>query len=100
MFAGSLTNPPALAGELEYLKEYGPAADREQTLAEPVVGYSVAYPIGVLGFIVAMIVAQRAWNIDYPQEARRVRDFPESPKSLENRTVQVMHPAATNLPVE
>jgi len=100
MFAGSLTNTPALAGELEYLKEYGPAADREQTLAEPVVGYSVTYPIGVLGFIVAMFVAQRAWKIDYRHEARRVRDIAESPQQLENRTIRVTHPAATSLPIK
>ena len=43
LFAGSLTNTPALAAAVEAL----------DGSTEPVVGYSVAYPIGVLGMIVA-----------------------------------------------
>jgi putative transport protein len=94
MFAGSLTNTPALAGELEYLKEYGPEDERDQILAEPIVGYSVAYPIGVLGVILALVVAQRRWRIDYPREAERVRDGEVTTRHLENRTIRVTCPGA------
>ena len=53
LFAGALTNTPTLAAELEFLRHAG--ADS----AEPVVAYSLAYPVGVLGMIVALIVARR-----------------------------------------
>ncbi len=49
LFAGSLTNTPALAAAREAL----------EGSTEPVVGYSVAYAIGVLGMIVAAAVALR-----------------------------------------
>ncbi len=96
MFAGSLTNTPALASELEYLQAYGPEAEREQLLAEPVIGYSVAYPIGVLGVILAIAVAQRRWRIDYAREAQRVRDGEGAAKPLENRTIHVTCPDAAH----
>lgn len=99
MFAGSLTNTPALAGELEYLEEYGPEDAREQLLAEPVVGYSVAYPIGVLGVILAIAVAQRRWRIDYAREAQRVREVEGAAKPLENRTIRVTREDAARRPV-
>jgi putative transport protein len=99
MFAGSLTNTPALAGVLEYLETYGSEHERERLLAEPVVGYSVTYPIGVLGVILAIVVAQRHWRIDYAVEARRVRDGAGAPKRLENRTIRVTRPDAAHLAI-
>src|SRR5471032_506220 len=53
MFAGTLTNTPTLAAELEFLRH----ADTES--AEPVVAYSLTYPVGVLGMIVALTIARR-----------------------------------------
>jgi putative transport protein len=56
VFAGALTNTPALAAVLE---SAGPATTR---LTDPVVGYSIAYPFGVLGMIVAVGVIGRLWG--------------------------------------
>ena len=68
LFAGSLTNTPALAGVVEYLQGSGAqGAD----LTDPVVGYSLAYPVSVLGMILAIYLAQRLWHIDYAAEARQ-----------------------------
>lgn len=99
LFAGSLTNTPALAGELEYLDNYGAESEREHLLAEPVVGYSVAYPIGVLGVILAIVVAQRRWRIDYRREAARVRDGEGATRRLENRTIRVTRETAMHAPI-
>ncbi len=41
MFAGSLTNTPALAGVIEHIKAVG---GLEAALSEPVVAYSLTYP--------------------------------------------------------
>jgi putative transport protein len=89
MYAGSLTNTPALAGVLEYLKEAAPAAVRDKLLAEPVVGYSVAYPVGVIGMILAITIAQRIWKIDYPSEARHLRDLGATRQQFINQTIRV-----------
>lgn len=53
LFCGALTNTPALAA----LLERAPAAGQEA-----VVGYSIAYPMGALGIVVAITLARRLWR--------------------------------------
>jgi putative transport protein len=52
-FAGGLTNTPALAGVLEYLQHHLGASQFAASGNAPVVGYSLAYPFGVLVPLVA-----------------------------------------------
>jgi putative transport protein len=59
IFAGSLTNTPALASSLEFIKTIVPTQLIEETLAEPVVAYSVSYPMGVVGMILAILLFQK-----------------------------------------
>jgi putative transport protein len=59
VFAGALTNTPALAAVLQYQTDHAPPGGLEDALAEPVVGYSVTYPFGVLGVIVAVYMLHR-----------------------------------------
>ena len=94
LFAGSLTNTPALAGVLEYIKNSAPAATREQLLAEPIVGYSIAYPVGVIGMILAIALANWRWKPDYRAEARQLRDLGASAEQLVSVTVCITQPAA------
>ncbi len=63
LFAGALTNTPALAGVLETIKTTVAATDAERLLAQPVVAYSVAYPVGVIGMLLAITLAERLWRI-------------------------------------
>ncbi len=87
MYAGSLTNTPALAAVLEHVKAAAP-----QVLAEPVIAYSLTYPVGVLGMILAIYILQRAWKIDYEQEAVQVKEYSASHEPLQTRTIQVTRP--------
>jgi putative transport protein len=86
MFAGSLTNTPALAGVLESMQH---AADptRRDAVA---VAYSVTYPMGVIGVIAALWIAKRVGGASSAgaPSSERVR-------SLENVTVRVTHPFPT-----
>lgn len=92
LFAGSLTNTPALAGVIESLKRGAGGAVTDALLAEPVVGYSIAYPMGVLGAILAIYFAQRIWRVDYAAEAHTLRDLGAVKEELVNRTVRVTNP--------
>lgn len=92
MFAGSLTNTPALAAVLEQLKSAAPGTLSDTALAEPVVGYSVTYPMGVLGMILALYVIQRLWKIDYRAEASQLRDIGAMHETLVNRTISITQP--------
>jgi putative transport protein len=62
IFAGSLTNTPALAASLEFIKGVTPIALIESALAEPVVAYSVCYPMGVIGMILAIVLFQKIFK--------------------------------------
>jgi len=73
MFAGSLTTSPALAAVLDTIKQTAMAGQLEELLAEPVVGFSVTYPIGVIGVVLAISLAQRLFKVDYAAEAVRLR---------------------------
>jgi putative transport protein len=62
IFAGSLTNTPSLAATLEFIKASVPLPLVEKALAEPVVAYSVCYPMGVVGVILAIVVFQKIFK--------------------------------------
>ena len=63
MFTGSTTNTAALAGVIDAVKAYAPADIREQLLTEPVVSFSITYPMGVIGVILAMMLLRRLWHV-------------------------------------
>lgn len=94
MFAGSLTNTPALAGVVEHLKGSGMT---DAALSEPVVAYSLAYPVGVLGMILAVYVFQRVWKIDYAAEARRMPEYSSASEPIQNRTVCITRRVEMNV---
>lgn len=94
IFAGSLTNTPALAALLEAIKSTWRQGDLATALADPVVGYSVTYPVGVVGMIVALALAQKIWRVDYAAEAQQLRSLGASVRQLSSVTLRVTRPAA------
>lgn len=91
LFAGSLTNTPALAAVMDTIR-LGASAEAAQTLlAEPVVGYSVAYPMGVLGPILAIAAVRALYRVDYRAEAEK-QDLSLVTRSISNLTVRVTNP--------
>lgn len=70
IFSGSLTNTPALAASLEFIKGITPLALAESVLAEPVVAYSVCYPMGVIGMILAIVLFQKIFKTSLKTNTR------------------------------
>ncbi len=99
MYAGSLTNTPALAGVLEAIKGFAPQPLLDQVLAEPVVGYSVTYPVGIVGMILAIGLLQKLWKVDYASEAGRLGDLSALGKRIDNRTIRVTRSEACQRPI-
>ncbi|MFO7170512.1 MAG: TrkA C-terminal domain-containing protein, partial [Chloroflexota bacterium] len=97
VLAGSLTNTPALASAIEQLQRSA-APNLEQLLGEPVVGYSVTYPMGVCGAILMIVIAQRLWRTDYAAEQRAMRGIAQ--RRLANQTIRVTRPDAGTEPIE
>lgn len=70
LLAGSSTNTPSLAGLLDQIQRTQ-APEVQATMSNAaVVGYSLSYPMGVLGVMLAINVMQRWLKIDYAAEAR------------------------------
>jgi putative transport protein len=97
LYTGAMTNTPALAAARELLRERGRAAglSPEQLHAvsdEPVVAYSIAYPVGVIGVLVSFALWRRLWKPDMEPIAEgseiRVRDFEVINPAVINRTVE------------
>jgi putative transport protein len=59
VYTGSLTNTPALAAVLQHQTDTSAPADIDQAVAEPVIGYSMSYPFGVLGMVLAVYLLRR-----------------------------------------
>jgi putative transport protein len=89
MYAGSLTNTPALAAVVQYVKTNAPSAARDTMIAEPVIGYSIAYPMGVIAMIASILALKRLWKVDYAAEARQLQTLGGTSRHLENRTIHV-----------
>ena len=77
VFTGATTNTPALAAALEYIRNHGGG---EST--EPVVGYSLTYPIGVLLPMLAVFLLMRSRPATSAAPGR-------GPTTLLSRTVRV-----------
>lgn len=89
MFAGSLTNTPAIAGVLETIKSYTDKPALEAALAEPVIAYSITYPVGVVGMLLAITFAQRLFHVDYKTDSARVKGAAGPAEPLVTRTILV-----------
>jgi putative transport protein len=90
LFAGSLTNTPSLAAVIERLRVLVP--NDPTVLAEPVVAYSISYPMGVFGVILALAVARRFW--------KKELEKPEGGTALEVRSIHVTNADACTVSVE
>jgi putative transport protein len=99
IFAGSFTNTPALASVLDYIRNYAPAATRDQLLSDPVVGYSATYVIGVIGPMLAMLILRRVWRVDYAREAAELRARGLISDRLQQRTIRVTHGELAHQPL-
>ncbi|MBX7219025.1 MAG: transporter [Blastocatellia bacterium] len=89
IFSGSLTNTPSLAGILETIRTTAPKDVLDRLLPEPVIGYSVTYPMGVVGMILVMVGLQHLWKIEYPVEASASPELQAGNVPLINQTIRI-----------
>lgn len=88
-FTGATTNTPALAGVIETVRDAGGGAAFATAAAEPAIGYSIAYPMGVLGPILAIAIARHLFHIDYRAEAARLTSLNLVQGEISSVTIRV-----------
>lgn len=82
LFAGATTNTPALAAVVDAIGEAGDQAG-------PVLGYSLAYPFGVLGALATIALVPRLFRIDLAREGVGPDDAPGLGVHVETATVAI-----------
>jgi len=95
LYTGALTNTPALAAVRERLHDRGrsqalPPEELHTLTNEPVVTYSIAYPIGVIGVLLCFQIFARFWRVDATAVERpeiRVQNFTVKNPGISGRTV-------------
>ncbi|XSG76973.1 aspartate:alanine exchanger family transporter [Herpetosiphon llansteffanensis] len=100
LFTGTITNTPALAAAIEYLKSALPEQQLAAVVNDPVVGYSIAYPMGVVAMMLAIVLVQRLWRVDYAKELASRHDLEGNHHDITSRTVEITNPEATSLSVQ
>jgi len=93
LLSGAVTSTPALAGVLDIINNSSnPNIDKEAYSNSAVIGYSLAYPMGVLGVMVAYNIFQKLFKIDLAKEQDELqKDYPVSMKIV-RKTVAITRP--------
>lgn len=97
ILTGSVTNTPSLAAVSEVFREIDPATAGEAVAAAGR-GYAMAYPFGILGIILAMLLIRKLFAIDPDAELAelKLRDAREHPP-LSGQTLSVVNPGIIGL---
>lgn len=96
LFAGSSTNTPALAGLLDLIRKTAEGDQLSEMAKQAVVGYSLSYPMGVLGVMLVIHLMQKVLKINYRNEEIALqKDYPLA-EDLQSKTVCITRPFAIN----
>lgn len=98
LFTGSMTNTPAMASLIDYIKiNFHGADDVKRVIAEPVIAYSVAYPFGVVGAMLSIYLFQKIFQIDYKKEEKTINLPGISTEKIVTKTLLIRRNEGINL---
>jgi putative transport protein len=97
IFSGATTNTPSLAAAQQALKDRGIAGDQ---VAVPGMAYAVAYPFGIIGIIVTMLVIKAGFRISPQAEGEALARLQERDRpKLATINLEVKNPNLDGLPI-
>jgi putative transport protein len=96
IFTGMSNNTPALASVLDLIGQRGGA---DTAVSDAVIGFSVTYPLGVLGRMLVLAVVLRLWPVDFAAEAYRLRHQYPIARDLQYCTIDVTNVEMTERPL-
>jgi putative transport protein len=101
LLSGATTNTPSLAAAGQALKQLG--AGDDATIIQGL-GYAIAYPFGIIGIIVTMILVRTVFRIDVQKEvaaaesANRPSTPPPTTRNFEVRNPNLVGSALADVP--
>jgi len=97
IFAGVSTNTPAFAAVLDYIQNIeGANAVATEDL---VVSYTLAYPIGIIGSIIAIVLMEKVLKVDYALEYKQLRNSYPLDNDLTSASVEITNDAIVGVPI-
>ena len=104
LFAGSLTSTPALASIVDTLKNSlinTPPEELSKFLGEPIAGYSIGYPYGVIGVIISFFLFKKIFKINVEKESSEIAEkLGIGSQDLERRDIRITNPEIFGKAVE
>lgn len=98
VMSGAVTNTPGLGAAQQAVNQVFSASGA--TVPEIGLGYAVAYPFGVLGIIITMILIRKAAGINVQEELILFNQYQHPTESLpEKISIQVTNPAVFNMTI-
>ena len=96
VMSGAVTNTPGLGAAQQALVQVSEGI-QEAALPEIALGYAVAYPFGVLGIILTMLIIRKIFSIDISNEVRDFNQAQHPSESLpEKISIQITNPNVFN----
>ena len=71
VMSGAVTNTPGLAAAQQTVSQITQSSEQANLMAQ---GYAAAYPLGVIGIIVAMFVIKGVFRINTAEEIKKIED--------------------------
>lgn len=100
LYAGSTTNTPALAGLLDAISNVNLDSATSKSMSEQaVIGYSLSYPMGVIGVMIAINLMKRLLKIDYRKEEQELKSEYPVRQTVTSKTVEITQAEVTNIPL-
>lgn len=92
LLSGSVTNTPSLAALLDFISNSQPLDLQESLSSSVVIGYSLSYPMGVLGGMFAIATMQKWLKVDFKAEEEILKkDYPIS-ENICKKSIEITNP--------
>lgn len=90
IFAGATTNTPALASIIDIISNTveDPVIAAELS-NNAVIGYSISYPMAIIGMMITLFVFQRLFKVDFKAEATALKNIYPVERNTTNASVRI-----------
>jgi len=96
IMSGAVTNTPGLGAAQQALNQLA-ANTGSSEIPDIAIGYAVAYPFGVLGIILTMIITRKLFSVNINEEAASFRQLQNPAENLpEKVSIKVTRPEVFN----
>jgi putative transport protein len=97
VLSGAVTNTPSLGAAQQALLDVGVPAEAIQRVGQ---GYALAYPFGILGIILTMLLLRFAFRVNVAREAEEFARLSQAAAApLETRNLELTNPNLTSLSI-